>query len=267
MDCLLEVIYAIMITTPWIRLSGDVISKAIKQFYKDRLPLGVTMVALSDFCDRMPAASKKLAERFRKVFRETPSGAKLASIAELKKRLVAAGVDPSHGGAEEPAQATSEDLQQVVPADGFDWDKLRLALVNLAKNKQEAQEPPKARPVATPVRNALRDYVLKALNEETDPVKPFKTTDEETDCDEDNLEKICKEKKQSRRRRESRRKRQCPRRMQGKNKPVMIAGPEEETALALEDSAKSQGVAGPHAHLKSQRIYSDAVKVGCRILR
>ena len=52
-----------------------------------------------------------------------------------------------------------------------------------------------------------------------------------------------------------------------KNKPVMIAGPEEETALALEDSAKSQGVAGPHAHLKSQRIYSDAVKVGCRILR
>ena len=232
-----------MITTPWIRLSEDVISKAIRQFYKDRLPLGVTTVALSDFSDRMAAASKKLVERFRKVFRETPSGAKLASIAALKKRLVDVGVEPSQGDAAEPAQATSQDLQQVAPADGFDWDKLRLALVNLAKNKQEAQEPPKARPVATPARNALPDYVLKALDKETEPVKPFKTVDEETDCDEDEIEKNGKEKKTKQKKKGEQKKKAEPKKnaREKKGKPV-IAGPEEETALALEDSAMSQVV-------------------------
>ena len=69
------------------------------------------------------------------------------------------------------------------------------------------------------------------------------------------LWKRCAREKQSQRRRESRRKRQSPRRIQRKYAKPVTAGSEGETALALEDSAERQVVAGvAAAEAKSERL-------------
>ena len=158
MDCLLEVINAIMVTTPWVRLSEDVISK---QFYTDRLPLGVAMAALSEKGVRDGVSFKETCGALPQFFQETPSGAKLASIAALKRGLVDAGIDPNHGDAEEPAQATEEDLQQLVPAD--------VALVNIAKTSRRHRNRQR--------QDLLLRLCAKAWDKETEPVKSFKIQD------------------------------------------------------------------------------------------
>ena len=114
--------------TPWARLSEEVLSHAILRFYTNSglVPPGVPLQAIEGWSARMSFGLRKLVQRFRKVFSETPLGSKSKILADLKKQLVEAGVTVETAPEAPAAQLSAEDLEEIAPArPAFDWDKLR----------------------------------------------------------------------------------------------------------------------------------------------
>ena len=89
-----------MVVTPWKRLSESILSTAILAFYREAglIPMGVAESALLPWSERMGFGARKLVQRFRPLYAETPENAKNAEIKQLKARLRSQGI-----GAEVPA--------------------------------------------------------------------------------------------------------------------------------------------------------------------
>ena len=174
-----------MVVTPWKRLSKSILSTAILAFYREAglIPMGVAESALLPWSERMGFGARKLVQRFRPLYAETPENAKNAEIKQLKARLRSQGI-----GAEVPAvqpAATVDDA--VVLAESqppkFDWAKMAANLQkNLAEKKQEAPVETAAptptaapRPVVTAARNAheLPKFVVDSMQRA--PAAPFAT--------------------------------------------------------------------------------------------
>ncbi|CAK8993926.1 unnamed protein product [Durusdinium trenchii] len=133
-----EACFAVMVTTPWCRLSEEVLAKGISLYYQEQklLPLGVHIEALESFAAQMALGLRKIVQRFRRMFQEPPHGAKSRKLAQLKARLVAAGVKPedhtnratrSSSSGSLPRPASAEDLAVLSPNHtpaSVDWAKL-----------------------------------------------------------------------------------------------------------------------------------------------
>lgn len=181
LDCFFsKAIKAVMLVTPWIRLSEEVLADGILRFVTDNglLPPGVPVVSVQGWAARMSFGLRKVVQRFRKVFSESPTGAKSKIIADLKKELVEMGLKEQ----QEPGQLSAEDLAEIAPPKPkFDWDLLKQKIHALQLAKKAEKETPventaseqgqsqegqnqKKRPVASAVRtHRLPPLVLAAL--------------------------------------------------------------------------------------------------------
>lgn len=196
----LKVVFAIVSVTPHKKLSEAVLGDAILKFYEieNLIPTGVQRVALEPWCAKMAFASRKLVQRFRPLFFETPHNAKNDMLKKLKARLVDAGVVPDRD--EKPnlkREASAEDVEAIQPK-GFDWGALAAvvakhkateatgkqvaganegkaqealralrALRGNADSKAESENNGQMRPVATPCRpsHVAPPFVLQSLKD------------------------------------------------------------------------------------------------------
>lgn len=168
-----------MSVTPWHRLSEAVIANGIMKFYRDNnlVPVGVAEVGLLKWADKMAYGVRKLVQRFRKIYTESPDGANLPNIKNLKARCREAKIPTtsglaSLGSSSSTASLDSEDLNHfeqdgLVPVAGQGeskniWEKLA---AKVAQKKAEKTQQGQGRPVATPARNEyeLPSYVVDTL--------------------------------------------------------------------------------------------------------
>ena len=95
-----EAVY-VMVVTPWKRLSDEVLAQAIQRFYQDQnlLPPGVPLESIQGWAAKMAYGLRLCTQRFRKVYAESPIGAKSKEVAALKARLVKLGAveEPPEG--------------------------------------------------------------------------------------------------------------------------------------------------------------------------
>lgn len=89
-----KALFAVMSVTPTGKLSEQALADGIRLFYQQAnlVPVGVGLEAVETLCAKMAFALRKLTQKFKKLWRESPQGAKLKGLAELKMRLVEAGV-------------------------------------------------------------------------------------------------------------------------------------------------------------------------------
>ena len=136
-----------MVTTPWIRLSENVLSQSITKFYikNNLVPCGITHDALESWSARMASACNKLVRKFRRLFMENPKSSKLKPLTELKQRCLAAGiqmpeklVDDGAAGTPPPRLPSHEDLEAIAPAQGG-TDRLE-ALAKIISDKLATKE-------------------------------------------------------------------------------------------------------------------------------
>ena len=136
-----------MVTTPWIRLSENVLSQSITKFYikNNLVPCGITHDALESWSARMASACNKLVRKFRRLFMENPKSSKLKPLTELKQRCLAAGiqmpeklVDDDAAGTPPPRLPSHEDLEAIAPAQGG-TDRLE-ALAKIISDKLAMKE-------------------------------------------------------------------------------------------------------------------------------
>ena len=161
------------------------LSTAILAFYREAglVPVGVAETALVPWSERMGFAARKLVQRFRPLYAETPENAKNAEIKQLKTRLRSVGIR-----AEDPVTqpaATVDDVVALAESQPpkFDWAKLAANFrKNLAEKKPEAPvqtaapaSTPVPRPVATAARNKheLPKFVVESMQRA--PSAPFAT--------------------------------------------------------------------------------------------
>ena len=179
-----------MKVTPWRKLSEELLSQGIKSFYRQKnlVPVGVTEEALAPWAAKMAMASRKLVQRFRRIYCETPENAKSNSLKELKRRLQRAEIIPppraKRGQTDEadmepvePQKAAIPDtMEQLVSPPpkhlDFDWAKLsglaQKRLVSNAAAKEKDNAVVSEKPVATPARSSrpLPGFVLLPLRQE-----------------------------------------------------------------------------------------------------
>ena len=176
-----QAIFAIMSTTPHVRLSEDIMSKAIVKFYTDAslVPIGVAVQAVEGVAAKMAYALAKLVRHFRVLYSSAPEKGKNKALTALKQRLQDAQVPASAGTVKR--KATAEDLDDVAGAStGLDWKQLAAKIRESEKGKAgspQLVEHASKRPVATPARAALPPFVLESLKVQTRAkhVKPFAT--------------------------------------------------------------------------------------------
>lgn len=168
-DFFCEVIYAVMSVTPWKRLSESVLADSIIAFYIETkmIPPGMPVGSLQGWSSRMAYGTRKIVQRFRKIFAASPSLAKSATVTALKRRLLADGIQATTGTVHR--QLSQSDLEELhVPA--FDWEALtqKIMEAKLAKKKPtEAVEQKDCRPVASAARShRLPPLVLAALGQQ-----------------------------------------------------------------------------------------------------
>lgn len=161
------------------------LAEALIKFYQtaNLVPVGVSLSCLEGWAARQAFALRRICQRFRKIFAESPTGAKNKDVLELKKRLL------EHGMNMQPERQLSQEELEELPAAKVDWSALcaKVQAMKLRKknvdpkeegeqNKEELgnellvvakQEESSNRPVATPSRGkyALPPYVVKALQE------------------------------------------------------------------------------------------------------
>lgn len=209
-----------MSVTPWMRLSEDVIGQAIMEFYRrcKLVPVGIAEQAMMSWKEKMSYAARKLVQKFRRMFAETPTNAKGSQLKALKARCLEYGITPpersprrqsSEGDVVEPLQneplqpATHEALEELapVPKANLDFqafgdlyrqrlaaraeaDKLKVPMCESGKQLEGQAQ----RPVATPARTTkheLPSFVVEAVSKEMPVVKPFATTGVEDDLKEE----------------------------------------------------------------------------------
>ena len=237
----MQVVFATMSVAPSIRLSEEILAKAILAFYVmcKLVPAGITEEALEEWSSKMGAALRKLGSKFRRLFWETPCNAKSSVLKQLKQRCIDAGIarEVANDAWESSSRAAShEDLDTVAPApsktsSSFDWSGLQQRLKERMGDKLDLLAEKKGlgkRPVATPTRakDGLPDFVLESLSKQAPAVTPFATTagEDETGAAEEQA------------------KRKQPKGKAAKNKggkrskkPKEIAGPEAEEGLKLDE--------------------------------
>ena len=171
----MQVVFATMSVAPSIRLSEEILAKAILAFYVSSklVPAGVTEEALEEWSAKMGAGLRKLGSKFRRLFWETPGNAKSPGLKQLKQRCIDAGISRdvvANDASESSSRAAShEDLDNVAPApskasSSFDWSRLQQRLKQCMGDKLDLLAESKGlkkRPVATPIRgkDGLPDFV------------------------------------------------------------------------------------------------------------
>lgn len=159
-----------MSITPWKRLSEGVLADSIIAFYTEAklVPPGMPVSSLQGWSSRMAYGTRKIVQRFRKVFAASPSLAKSATVTALKRRLLADGIQEDTSGAVH-RQLSQSDLEEL-HAPAFDWEALtqKIMEAKLAKKKStEEVEKQECRPVATAARShRLPPLVLAALGQQ-----------------------------------------------------------------------------------------------------
>ena len=251
-----------MKTTPWARLSETVLQESITKFFTDNrlAPVGIAASALEQWSAKMSCAARKLVQKFRRIFAETPHGSKSDVIQSLKSRCLAAGVEPPARQArksksdvtledveeeredkKEPAQVqrevTHEDLEELVTPQVFDWKAFAARFMEQRNQKVEGKVDDKkislmekvARPVATPARaHELPTFVVESMSQQLTPVAPFVAPGVEEDLngerDEDSKKPAASQKKKNKK---------APKKAAKKAAKQPLAGPEVEEALAV----------------------------------
>ena len=211
----MQAVYAVMVVTPWIRLSEAILKESILAFYKvyNLIPVGVSEVALPPWADKMAFALHKLVRRFRKLYEESPTSSRSVALQELKQRVAKAGVEATQldekgsatCGPATCSQASSvsriasdTDLEQLPTSEKVqvDW-ALVLAKLQQKKSVAASQAVVKGpavdtsvplgpasmvKPVATPARARVDvpQFVLDGLAKKEAP-KPFATVGGEED--------------------------------------------------------------------------------------
>ena len=243
-----------MSVSPNGRLSEEVLAHSIEGFYTQSslIPAGIAIEALAPWSAKMACGLRKCVEKFRKIYRETPGKSKSEKLTALKLRLKNAKCEPSpdaHTGVE----LEEDDLNELVQphCDQPQCDKLELALppptakpdlaaLALKMKKHREALAAAARPVATPARSnyQLLDFVVTSLaNQAADPPEPFATKSGEDGQLAEAQAGEAKTKKAP--------KRKAKKNKSGRKKSV-VAGPEEEAALALPSGISAGAVAeGP----------------------
>ena len=172
------------------------LAEGLRQFVHlaKMVPEGITDSCLEGWAARQAFGLRRVCQKFRKIFAESPTSAKNKKVQDLKHRLLANGMEKK-----EPRQLSAEELGEFPPPD-FDWASVRAKIeemkqrrkseaaesqASLQKGEQsgDRQEPEEKqkRPVPTPSRGkySLPPYVAKALGEMKGKVpKPFATTGE-----------------------------------------------------------------------------------------
>lgn len=189
-----------MVVTPWKRLSDEVLSKAYQKFYRDEhlLPPGVPLESIQGWASRMAFGLRLCTQRFRKVYAESPVGAKSKEVAALKARLTKLGAYEAAPPGLQLSQEgmdtlfAPESLQRIrkylndkrttQPAAGQGGDAA--AAVEAKKDKDGAAAGPR-RPVASVARShRLPPLLLEALTKQPEAPKPFATDGTEGEADE-----------------------------------------------------------------------------------
>ena len=193
----LQAIFPVLSTTPWAKLSEPVLAEGLRQYVHlaKMVPEGITDSCLEAWAARQAFGLRRVCQKFRKIFAESPTSAKNKKIQDLKRRLLASGMEKR-----EPRQLSAEELDEF-PAPDFDWASVRAKIEELKRKKKseaaetqasvqngnqsgEAKVPeeiPEKRPVPTPSRGkySLPPYVVKALEDmKGNAPKPFATTGE-----------------------------------------------------------------------------------------
>lgn len=229
-----EVIYAVMSITPWKRLSEGVLADSIIAFYTEAklVPPGMPVSSLQGWSSRMAYGTRKIVQRFRKVFAASPSLAKSATVTALKRRLLADGIQEDTSGAVH-RQLSQSDLEEL-HAPAFDWEALtqKIMEAKLAKKKStEEVEKQECRPVATAARShRLPPLVLAALGQQqASPPAPVAMTGGQEDEAGTVAESTVKTRSPKKAKPAKKKK------GGGKKKPKkgVVAGPEEEKNLLL----------------------------------
>ena len=180
--CCVQAVFATISVAPSIRLSEEILAKAILSFYVSSklVPAGISEDALEEWSSKMGSGLRKLGSKFRRLFWETPGNAKSPGLKELKQRCINAGIgrdELAYENSESSSRAAShEDLDSVAPApskasSGFDWSRLHERLKERMGDKLDLLAESKGlkkRPVATPSRakDGLPDFVLESLSKQ-----------------------------------------------------------------------------------------------------
>lgn len=209
-----QVIHAIMTVTPWVRLSEDVLTTSVLEFYKKHtlIPVGVSELALTPWAQKMSFGAHKIVRRFRKLFSECPHKSRSDDLQKLKDRCLASGIQiPENFQDAEVLSSSrtlsSEDLDEFPSASAepaVDWALVLQRLkenplqkkpkVELEEEKklnvpEKTQEVDKSwvvpqRPLPTPVRAPqVPHFVLQGIAQKQAPV-PFATAGGNDDGDE-----------------------------------------------------------------------------------
>lgn len=190
-----------MVVTPWKRLSDEVLSKAIQKFYRDEnlLPPGVPLESIQGWASRMAFGLRLCTQRFRKVYAESPVGAKSKEVAALKARLTKLG---AYEAAPPDLQLSQEGMDTLFAPESLQRIRKYLndkrttqpsaagqggdaaAAVEAKQDKDGAAAGPR-RPVASVARShRLPPLLLEALKKQPEAPKPFATDGTEVEADE-----------------------------------------------------------------------------------
>ena len=271
-----------MTVCPWAKLSDEVLASAILKFYEkaELVPPGIAMSALEGWASKMAFGCRRVTQRFRKLWKESPVGAKSKVVSELKTRLIKVGVEAAEGLQKE---LSHEDLEEVADGrDTFDWEALRQKLIAKRKEKKElevakpaaekkeqkllkvakpepATEKPEkpdplatTRPVSTPARaHCLPPFVVQVLAEQSlSCPKPFPTVavEEELQEPEKKEGQAVKAKKGSAAKAKAKSK---PKQKKKSKAKVEVAGPEVEALLQVpEESGAAEKMEREHAKVE-----------------
>ena len=242
-----------MSVTQWARLSETVLQEAITKFYMEckLVPCGVSVKALDQWSAKMAFASRKLTQKFRRIFAETPGNAKSDVIRRLKQRCLDFGIEAPErkdrkskenleesDSEEAPSrQASHEDLEAIHPpkSHGFDWKAFgeRFRKEQAAKNNCSALDKTReARPVATPARSTheLPPFVVESLSARQTEPAPFPVNAMEEDLVDAN-DQLSDKAEEPKTKKTAKKKAAAKRKAKKADK--VIAGPEEEEALSV----------------------------------
>ena len=182
-------------------------------------------------------------QQFRRLYMETPTGAKSKGIQQLKARCLAAGIVRHPLKQEEAAgpsaplkrrHTSHEDLEAVdVSPKPFDWERLAKMLEARGLRKAENEQSEVcAKPEPTPARAALPEFVLEGLKKQAPEVKPFivnPVEEEDAIAPEESAEQSKKQRKKGDSKKKAAKAKAKPKGKKGKK---VVAGPEEEKNLA-----------------------------------
>lgn len=174
-------------------------------FYEQNklIPVGIGLSAVETLSGKMAYGLRKCVQKFKRVWSQTPEGAKMKGVASIKSRLKDLGLTPDDGSLDkaDSVEDIGNSLQEAKTLEkkpSLDWAAVaaKVRAHTAAKSAQgerqaevaKKQEEPSSsshRPVATPARSqhVLPDFVLQAMKEDvSQPLKAFATTQGKEDA-------------------------------------------------------------------------------------